>query len=89
MYLTYLFPTFVGIGVGTFIHYKNGCQGFIGPIPLPFLISDVKNSCKSIMRSRFLSNLFLLKYEFWKSFCKILQTIACGFKLILPAKFEA
>ncbi len=35
-------------GVGTFSHFEwIGCQGFIGPFPQPFLISDTKNWCKN------------------------------------------
>jgi len=30
-------------GIGTFLQNKGGCQGFTGPFPQPFLISDVKN----------------------------------------------
>jgi hypothetical protein len=41
-------PVFLRDGVGTFSHFEwIGCQGFIGPFPQPFLISDVKNCCKN------------------------------------------
>jgi hypothetical protein len=48
IYLTYLFPIFIGMELAPFLILKwIGCQGFIGPFPQPFLISDAKNYCKN------------------------------------------